>query len=83
MITLQSLFVILVILLLCYLVVDGLLTRSVWVKGARTGAFSFRQWAHKRNRDDEPGSYWFAMSFYVVAVLLSLWLLVSGSITWN
>ena len=34
MITLQSLFIILVILLLCYLVVDSLLTRSVWVKGA-------------------------------------------------
>jgi hypothetical protein len=78
MITLQSLFVILVILLLCYLVVDGLLTRSVWVKGGRKAPFNFRQWAHKRERDEEPRSYWFAMTFYAVSVLLLLWLLLSG-----
>ena len=79
MITLQSLFVVLMILLLCYLVVDGLLTRSIWVKGSRRGPFSFRQWAHKCGRDDEPRSYWFAMVFYTAAVLLLLWLLLSGS----
>ena len=81
MLTLQSLFVVLVILLLCYLVVDGLLTRSVWVKGSRRGLFSFRQWGHKCGRDDDPRSYWFAMIFYAVAMLLSIWLLLSGSAT--
>jgi len=77
MITLQSLFVILVILLLCYLVVDGLLTHSIWVKGSRKGAFSFRQWAHKCDREDEPRSYWFAMGFYAVATLLLICLLLT------
>jgi hypothetical protein len=43
MIILQSLFIVGVILLLCYLVIDGLLTRSVWVKGGRKSPFSFRQ----------------------------------------
>ncbi len=80
MITLQSLFVILVILLLCYLVVDGLLTGSVWVKGSRKGPFSFRQWAHKCGREDEPRSYWFVMGFYSVATLLLIWLLMSGPV---
>ncbi len=77
MITLQSLFIVLVILLLCYLVVDGLLTRSVWVKGGRKRPFSFRHWAHKCGREDEPRVYWFAMIFYAVAILLSIWLLLS------
>jgi len=81
MITLQSLFVTLVILLLCYLVVDGLLTRSVWVKGSRRGLFSFRHWAHKRSRDDEQHSYWSAMVFYTVAAILLIWLLLSGPAT--
>jgi len=80
MITLQSVFVALVILLLFGLVLNGLLTRSVWVKGSRTGVFSFRNMAHKRGREDEPNSYWFAMIFYSVAVLLLIWLLMSGSV---
>ena len=82
MITLQSLFVILVILLLCYLVADGLLTRSVWVKGSRKSPFSFRQWAYKCDREYEPRCYWFAMAFYSAAILLSLWLLLSGAATY-
>jgi hypothetical protein len=37
MIILQSVFVVLVILLLFGLILDGLMTHSVWVKGSRTG----------------------------------------------
>ena len=73
--TLQSIFIVLVILVLCYLVANGLLTRSVWVKGNRRGLVSFREWAHKCGRDDEPRSYWFAMGFYSVALLCLVWLL--------
>ena len=80
MITLQSAFVVLVILLLFGLVFNGLLTRSVWVKGSRTGVFSFRSMAHKRGREDEPLSYWFAILFYSVAMLLLIWLLMSGPV---
>jgi len=63
MITLQSVFVVIVMLLLCGLVLDGLLTRSVWVKGSRSGIFSFRNMAHKRGREDEPRSYLVCDSF--------------------
>jgi H+/Cl- antiporter ClcA len=73
--TLQFIFIVLVILVLCYLVANGLLTRSVWVKGNRRGLVSFSEWAHKRSREDEPHSYWFAMAFYSVALLCLVWLL--------
>ena len=65
----QSFFIVAVIVLLAGLLVDGALTRAVWVKGARDGPFSFRHWAHKRDRDEDPWSYWFAMSFYGVALV--------------
>jgi hypothetical protein len=77
MITLQSVFVSLVMLLLCALVLDGIMTRSVWVKGSRTGLFSFRNLAYKCDREYEPRCYWSAMVFYGVAMLLLIWLLLS------
>ena len=77
MITLQSVCVSLVMLLLCALVLDGIMTRSVWVKGSRTGLFSFRNLAHKCDREYEPRCYWSAMVFYSVAMLLLIWLLLS------
>jgi len=77
MITLQSVCVSLVMLLLCALVLDGILTRSVWVKGSRTGLFSFRNLAYKCDREYEPRCYWSAMVFYSVAMLLLIWLLLS------
>ncbi len=77
--TVESLFIILVILVLCYLVANGLLTRSVWVKGNRRGLVSFREWAHKCNREDEPHSYWFAMFFYSAVLLCLVWLLAKNT----
>jgi hypothetical protein len=65
----QLLFIILVIVILAGLLIDGALTRAVWVKGTRNGLFSFRHWAHKRERDAEAWIYWFAMSFYALALL--------------
>ena len=81
MITLQTVFVSLVILLLCALVLDGILTRSVWVKGSRSGLFSFRNLAHKCFREDEPRCFWSAMVFYSAAMLLLIWLLLSAPAT--
>ena len=77
--TVESLFIILIILVLCYLVANGLLTCSVWVKGNRRGLVSFREWAHKCNREDEPHSYWFAMIFYSAALLCLVWLLAKNT----
>jgi len=66
--TIQSVFIVLVILILAGLLLDGVATRAVWVKGARDGLFSFRHWAHKRSRDEDPWPYWFAMVFYSLAL---------------
>jgi Flp pilus assembly protein protease CpaA len=75
--SIQLLFTVFVMLILAGLLVDGLLTRAVWVKGARNGLFSFRHWAHKCERDEESWPYWFAMGFYALALLclggLLLW----------
>jgi len=65
----QTLFVVLVILLLAGLLIDGAVTRAVWVKGARDGLFSYRHWAHKRSLDEDPWPYWFAMGFYSLALI--------------
>jgi len=65
----QSLFIVVVIVLLAGLLVDGAVSGAVWVKGARDGLFSFRHWAHKRGRDEDPGVYWFAMGFYGLALV--------------
>ena len=69
---------VLVILILAGLLVDGILTRAVWVKGTRKGLFSFRHWAHKRERDEEAWIYWFAMSFYGLVLLC-----LCGLLLWN
>ena len=73
----QLVITVFVILILAGLLVDGILTRAVWVKGTRKGLFSFRHWAHKRERDEEAWIYWFAMSFYALVLLclcgLLLW----------
>jgi hypothetical protein len=66
---LQSVFILLVMLLLAYLVIDGWTRRRVWVKGARNGLFSFRNWAHSCERDEDAWSYWFAMGFYTLALI--------------
>ena len=61
--------IILVVLVLAWLLIDGAMTRAVWVKGARDGLFSFRHWAHKRYLDEDPRLYWFAMGFYAFALV--------------
>ena len=54
---------------LLYLIVDGLITGQVWVRGARKGFVNFKQWAHKRSREEEPVSYWLFMGLYAVGIV--------------
>ena len=77
--SLQTLFVFAVMLVLACLLVDGWKSRSVWVKGKRDGGFSLRHPAHRRERDEDPWSYWFAMGFYAVALLCLAILLLRQS----
>ena len=65
----QTLFVIIVILALAWLLLDGWRSGAVWVKGARDRPFSFRELAHRRDREEDPWIYGFAMGFYAVALL--------------
>lgn len=74
----QSFFISLIILILAGLLLHGLASGAVWVKGTRHGLFSFRHWAHKRYRDEDPWPYWFALGFYAVALLCLCWLLAFG-----
>lgn len=66
-------FLLIVVGSLGFMVVDGLLTGSVWVRGARKG-MTFKQWAHKRDRDEEPISYWLFMSLYIAGIVWILYL---------
>ena len=66
---LQDWIVGIVILLLIGLIADGWWSGSVWVKGARDRPFSFRHPAHKRDRSEDPWTYWFAMGFYAVSAM--------------
>lgn len=61
-------FVFLVAALLAYLVIDGLITGKVWVRGARSG-ISLKQWAHKRSREEEPASYWVFITLYSIGAV--------------
>ena len=72
----QSIFIVIVMLVLLYLLIDGWISRAVWVKGARDGLFSFRHLAHRRGREDEPRLYWSAMGFYALALICLVVLLL-------
>jgi len=74
----QSAFIVIVILVLLYLLIDGWPSGTVWVKGARDGLFSFRHLAHRRGREDEPRLYWSAMGFYALALICLGGLLLFG-----
>jgi len=64
---------------LLYLLVDGWVSGSVWVKGTRHAIWSLTEWGHKRSRDEEPGSYWGVMGFYAAGfVWISYQLAVSA-----
>ena len=62
-------FVFIVAAILLYLIVDGLITGEVWVRGARKGFVNFKQLAHKRSRAEEPISYWVFMGLYAVGIV--------------
>lgn len=69
----QLIFFWFVTLYLAWLVLDGALTGSVWVKGRGPGKKFGEAWAHKKSRYQSPVAYWLAMVFYSGGLL---WLLV-------
>ena len=65
----------LVIIHLVYLIINGIVTESVWVRGPRKG-ISLTVWAHKKERIDEPIGYWFFMTFYSALLVFILYLAI-------
>jgi len=56
-----------------YLVIEGWLSQSVWVKSCSKGLLAsvteFDSWAVKKYRNSEPTDYWGFMAFYGIAFL--------------
>lgn len=73
---LQLGFVLAVIGILLFLVLNALVTGSVWVKGARSGWVNLKEFAHKRDRNDDPLYYWGHLLFYTAGILFLLYLLL-------
>ena len=70
----QAIFHWLIIAVLGYLVVDGLMSGSVWVRGGDK-MFS-TTWATKKQKSDNPFFYWLAMGFYCIGLLWLLYIAV-------
>lgn len=72
----QLLFICLSLVMLLFLIVDGFMTGSVWVKGTSKSDDSAEEWANKRDRVEHPVAYWITISFYSSAFLFVAFLLV-------
>jgi len=65
-------------LILAWLVLNGLRSGSVWVRGARdAGSADPRDWATPVSRETSPVGYWLAISFYSASLLFVLWALIA------
>ncbi len=72
----QLLFICLSMVVLLFLIVDGFMTGSVWVKGTTKDEDNNDEWAKKRDRVEHPIAYWITISFYSSAFLFIAFLLV-------
>ncbi len=72
----ESAFALVVWLSLAYLLIDGWLRQSVWVKGASHGRWSLTELAHRRSRAQYPASFWGFMGFYAVGLVFISYMLV-------
>jgi len=65
-------------LILAWLVLNGLRSGSVWVRGVRdAGSADPRDWATAVSRQTSPLGYWLAIGFYSAALLFVLWALIA------
>ena len=71
----MSIFYVVFILWVGWLLVDGLLTGKVWVKGGASDRFSrsldMQSFAHKVDKKDSPAIYWLNVVFYLGAILFA------------
>lgn len=80
LILLQTLFYFILTLVTGFLLIEGWLTQSVWVKGCSKGLLAsvteMDSWAVKKYRNSEPDTYWFFMGFYAIVFLFFLLMIV-------
>jgi len=80
LILLQTLFYLMVVLFTGFLLIEGWLSKGVWVKGCNKGLLAsvteMESWAIKKYRESEPDTYWFFMGFYAIAFLFFLLLII-------
>jgi len=66
----------------CWLLLDGLLTGKVWVKGGAKDRFSrsisMHSFAHKVSREESPIVYWLNIFLYIAFIALILWVMITG-----
>lgn len=71
---------ILALLWVVWLLIDGLLTKNIWVKGGAKDRFTrpldMSSFAHKVNRSDSPITYWLHVVLYCSFIILVLYLLI-------
>lgn len=76
----ENLFYLVVFLWVGWLLLNGLLTGSIWVKGGSSDRFTrsldMHSFAHKVSRTEKPSTYWFIVVFYacINIFILFMWL---------
>lgn len=80
LILLQTLLFLIGALFTGFLLVEGWISKAVWVKGCNKGLFAsvteMKSWAVKKHLDTEPTDYWGFMAFYGIAFLFFLLALI-------
>lgn len=73
----QTVIIFIIIAILLFLIINALITESIWVKGGKTGFFNFKELVHKKYRENNPFSYWGYFSFYLSALLWLIYLKIN------
>ncbi len=60
---------------LSYLIANGLISGSVWVKGRSAGKKFGEEWANKKSRVDTPTDYWAFMFLYSILLAWMIYMI--------
>lgn len=80
LILLQTLFFLVGLLFTGFLLIEGWVSKAVWVKGCENGLLAsvteMQNWAVKKHRSTEETEYWTFMGLYGAAFLFFLLMLI-------
>ena len=76
-----EIFYLLALMWVGWLLLDGLRSGEVWVRGGSKDRFTrsldINSFAHKVSRQGDPDMYWIHIILYLSAVIIFLWLLIT------